>query len=140
MNLEKILKFISRQKVAVLGSVDELGYPNQKAMLAPRKIERQMVFYFSTNTCSIRVRQYRINPKASLYFFHKGLIRYEGVMFTGEIEILEDYAIKKALWQRGDRIFYKQGITDPDYCILKFTAISGRYYCDLKSESFSCQE
>ena len=31
---------------------------------------------------------------------------------------------------------YKKGVTDPDYCILKFTAASGRYYCDLKTESF----
>lgn len=31
---------------------------------------------------------------------------------------------------------YKGGKTDPDYCVLKFTAKSGRYYCDLKSENF----
>lgn len=27
----------------------------------------------------------------------------------------------------------KKGITNPDYCVLKFTVISGRYYCDLKN-------
>ena len=33
-------------------------------------------------------------------------------------------------------IFYKKGVTDPDYCVLKFTSQNGRYYCDLKTESF----
>lgn len=34
-------------------------------------------------------------------------------------------------------MYYKQGVTDPDYCVLKFTAVKGRHYCDLKSESFN---
>ncbi|GHT31057.1 hypothetical protein AGMMS49574_12160 [Bacteroidia bacterium] len=45
-------------------------------------------------------------------------------------------AKKRELWQRGDKMFYPQGVTDPDYCILKFTAKEGRYYCNLKTESF----
>ena len=40
------------------------------------------------------------------------------------------------IWKKGDTIFYKKGVTDPDYCVLKFTATSGRYYCDLKTENF----
>jgi general stress protein 26 len=34
-------------------------------------------------------------------------------------------------------MFYPKGVTDPDYCVLKFTAQEGRYYCDLKTDSFS---
>ncbi len=30
----------------------------------------------------------------------------------------------------------KKGVTDPDYCVLKFTAIKGRYYSNFKSEDF----
>jgi len=33
-------------------------------------------------------------------------------------------------------MFYKGGVTDTDYCVLRFNAISGRHYCDLKTESF----
>jgi general stress protein 26 len=40
------------------------------------------------------------------------------------------------IWQKGDIIYYSQGVTDPDYCVLKFTAIEGRYYSNFKSESF----
>lgn len=137
MTVEEITKFISRRRVAFINSIDEEGYPNTKAMLPPRKIEGGIrTFYFSTTTSSIRVSQYINNPKACLYFYHKGLVRYKGVMLKGTMEVLEDLEIKKSLRKTGDRIFYPKGVTDPDYCVLKFTAFEGRYYCDLKTESF----
>ncbi len=125
-------KFIKRRKVALIGSVDENGYPNIKAMLSPRKIDGND-FYFSTNTSSLRVGQFAQNPKACLYFYRKGLFKYQGVMLTGVMEILTDPAIKQELWQVGDSMFYKKGVTDPDYCVLHFKAATCRYYCDLKT-------
>lgn len=136
-SMEQIVSFIKKQKVAFISSIDEKGFPNQKAMLPPRKIEGMNTFYFSTNTSSMRVTHYRSNPNACIYFYHKGLIKYEGVMLTGTMEVVEDNAIKKELWRMGDKIFYSKGVTDPDYCVLKFKAQVGRYYCDLKTESFS---
>ncbi|MDR0796880.1 MAG: pyridoxamine 5'-phosphate oxidase family protein [Tannerella sp.] len=140
INLEKIKQFIGKRKVAFIASVDKDGFPNVKAMLRPRKIEGLKTFYFSTNTSSIRVQQYRENPKACVYFFRKGLVKYQGVMLKGTMDVLETDEIKKELWQFGDKIFYPKGVTDPNYCILKFTATSGRYYCDLKTESFDIEK
>jgi len=136
MNLNKIKKFINKQKVSFICSIDEENYPNVKAMLKPRKIIGLKEFYFSTNTSSIRVNHYKNNPNASIYFYHKGLIKYVGVMLKGKMEVLTDQETKNIFWKNGDTIFYKKGRTDPDYCILKFTAKSGRYYCDLKTENF----
>ena len=136
MDLKKIEGFIDRQKVSFICSVDSEGCPNVKAMLKPRKRKGLKVFYFSTNTSSMRVSQYRENSKACIYFYHKGLIRYEGVMLKGRMEVLTDQKTKELIWRRGDTLFYKKGVTDPDYCVLRFTASSGRYYCDLKTESF----
>ena len=136
MDKEKIIGFIRRQKVSFVCSVDENGTPNVKAMLKPRKQVGLKEFYFSTNTSSMRVKQYLKNPNASIYFYHKGLIRYEGVMLTGTMEVLTDQAAKEMIWKKGDTVFYKKGVTDPDYCVLKFTAKNGRHYCDLNTESF----
>lgn len=136
MELRQIRKFIDRQKVSFICSVDENGYPNVKAMLRPRKIKGLKEFYFSTNTSSLRVKQFQNNPNASIYFYHKGLIKYTGVMLVGKMEVLTDQNTKDMIWRKGDTIFYKKGVTDPDYCVLKFTAESGRYYCDLKTEGF----
>ena len=139
INPEKIKRFIGKRRVAFIASVDDEECPNVKAMLPPRKIEGLTSFYFSTNTSSIRVQQYRAHPKACIYFYRKGLIKYQGVMLKGTMEVLENDEIKRELWRFGDKIFYPKGVTDPDYCILKFTATSGRYYCDLKTESFEIE-
>ena len=139
MDMKKLEKFIARQKVTLICSVDEQGYPNVKAMLKPRKRDGLKAFYFSTNTSSMRVRQYKANPKACIYFYHKGLIKYTGVMLKGKMEVLTDPETKEMIWRKGDTMFYKGGVTDPDYCVLQFSAESGRYYCDLKTENFSVE-
>lgn len=136
MNLKKIEKFIDRQKVSFICSVDNENYPNVKAMLKPRKRNGIKEFYFSTNTSSMRVNQYINNPNAAVYFYRKGLVKYTGVMLRGKMEVLTDEETKNTIWKRGDTIYYKKGVTDPDYCVLKFTAQSGRFYCDLRTESF----
>ena len=139
MDLKKIEKFIDKQKVSFICSIDKDNYPNVKAMLKPRKRVGLKEFYFSTNTSSMRTKQYRNNPKASIYFYHKGLIKYTGVLLKGKMEVLEDDKTKRSIWRRGDTMFYKKGVTDPDYCVLKFTAESGRYYQDLVTENFEVE-
>lgn len=136
MNFKKIENFIDKQKVSFICSVDNENYPNVRAMLKPRKHIGLKEFYFSTNTSSDKVQQYRKNPKASIYFYHKGMVKYTGVMLKGKMEISTDQETKNLLWKPGDTMFYKKGVTDPDYCVLKFTATSGRYYCDLKTKDF----
>ena len=42
MGLEKVLKFIKKQRVSFICSVDENGCPNVKAMLKPSKIYGMM--------------------------------------------------------------------------------------------------
>lgn len=136
---EQMIEFIQKQKVAFIASVDEDGFPNMKAMFMPRKIDGNS-FYFTTNTSSMRSQQYMKNSKASIYFYNKGRFRYEGIMLTGTMEVLQDDETKKDIWRTGDTMFYKQGVTDPDYCVLKFTAIKGRHYYDLKTENFQMED
>ena len=76
---EYISEFIRKQKTAFIGSVDEDGFPNIKAMFTPRKIEGNC-FYFSTNTSSMRSQQFMKNPNASIYFYNRGRFKYEGIM------------------------------------------------------------
>ena len=78
--VQTIGNLIDRQKVSFISSVDEEGFPNMKAMLSPRKREEIKQFYFSTNTSSMRVRQFRENPKASIYFCDTRF--YRGVMLV----------------------------------------------------------
>ena len=134
---QTIGSLIDKQKTAFISSIDGDGYPNTKAMLPPREREGIRAFYFTTNTSSMRAAQYRNNPKACLYFCDKRFFR--GVMLRGEMEVLEDRGTKERIWRDGDTLYYAGGVNDPDYCVLKFTAYSGRYYSNFHSEDFQIQ-
>ena len=131
---ETIAKMIDKASTSFISYVDEEGYPITKAMLKPRKRNGIREIWFSTNTSSNKVKYFRKNNKASIYFIDKRYFR--GVSLVGTIEVLETVEAKEMIWQTGDEMFYKEGITDPDYCVLKFTAYKGRYYSNFKSEDF----
>jgi general stress protein 26 len=128
---------IDKAGVSFIGSVDSEGFPNMKAMLPPRKREGIKHLYFTTNTSSMRVSQYKENSKACVYFCDKRFFR--GVILKGTMEVLEDSYFKEMIWREGDTMYYPLGVTDPDYCVLKFTAYSGRFYSNFKSENFEIE-
>jgi general stress protein 26 len=70
--VQTISTLIDKQKIAFIGSVDVEGFPNMKAMLTPRKREGIKVLYFTTNTSSKRVAQYR----AAFVFDKNGVEEY----------------------------------------------------------------
>ncbi len=129
MEKDQILQFISKQKTAFIASIDEQGQPVIRALSAPRIIEGNEI-YFSTNTSSNKVKQFLANNKACVYFYKRGKIKYQGVSITGEMQVCTDQATKDKVWRLGDRLFYKKGVTDPDYCVLKFKCKTAEYYCD----------
>lgn len=133
MDKLQILNFISEQKTAFIASVNEQGYPVIRAMLSPRKIDGDEV-YFTTNTSSSKIKQYSANEKACIYFYKRGKFKYQGVSIIGEMQVCTDQTTKNEIWRFGDKLFYKQGVTDPDYCVLKFKCKSAEYYCDFKIE------
>jgi len=134
---QTIGNLIDKQGISFISSVGSDGFPNTKAMLPPRKREGIKTFYFTTNTSSMRVSHYRKNPKACIYFYDKRFFR--GVMLKGSMEVLEDSATKKMIWKEGDTMYYSKGVTDPDYCVLRFTAQRGRYYTNFSSEDFAIE-
>ncbi len=133
MDKTKIFKFISKQKMAFIASVNEYGFPVIRAMLAPCKIDGNEI-YFTTNTSSNKVKQYLANKKACVYFYKRGTFKYQGVSITGEMQVCTDQETKSKIWRFWDKLFYKQGETDPDYCVLKFKGKTAEYYCDFKIE------
>ncbi len=125
---------IDKSKTAFIGSIDSEGFPNIKAMLQPRQREGIKTIYFTTNTSSMRATQFMNNEQACVYFCNSRF--FKGLMLKGQMEVLTDSASKEMIWREGDTMYYPKGVTDPDYCVLKFTAISGRFYNSFKSENF----
>lgn len=133
MDKARLFQFISKQKTAFIASVEEQGHPVVRAVSTPRIIDGEI--YFSTNTSSNKVKQYLANGRACVYFYKRGLIKYQGASLIGEMQVCTDQATKDKIWRTFDKLFYKQGVTDPDYCVLKFVGKSAEYYCDLKIET-----
>lgn len=134
---QTIGNFIDKQGVSFISSIGDDGFPNTKAMLPPRKREGIKAFYFTTNTSSMRVGQYKKNSNACIYFCDKRF--YRGVMLKGTMKILADSESRAMIWREGDTMYYPEGVSDPDYCVLKFTAQSGRYYENFHSENFDIE-
>ncbi len=132
MDKTQIIKFISKQKTAFIASIDEQGCPVIRALI-PRIIDENI--YFSTNTSSNKVKQYLANNKTCVYFYKRGKIKYQGVSIKGEMQVCTDQETKNKLWRLGDGFIYKKGVTDPDYCVLKFKCRTAEYYCDLKIQT-----
>jgi general stress protein 26 len=133
----EIIKLRKKSKFAYVGSVNEEGFPQTKCMFII-KGDSVHIHYFSTNTSSKRVQQFLKNPKASVYYCNETF--FKGALFTGIMEVIDDIEIKKRFWNKGDEQYYPQGVTDPDYCILKFTAETVNYYHNLSNNIFSINE
>lgn len=136
--IKTIENLIDKQNVSFISSVDSCGFPNIKAMLPPRKREGIKTFYFTTNTSSMRVSHFRKDHNACIYFCDTRF--FKGIMLTGTVEVLEDSVNKELIWKEGDTMYYPGGITDPDYCVLRFTAYKGRYYSNFKSKTFEIRD
>lgn len=134
---ETIGNLIEKQSVSFISSVDEKGYPNTKAMLAPCKRLGIKTFYWHTNSPSMRIKHYRNNPKACIYFCDRRFFR--GVMLQGTMEVLDDKKTKEALWNDDYEKYYTGGANGGDFIILKFTAENGRYYSNFHSENFEIE-
>lgn len=125
---------VDHAKTVYLSSVDEDGFPNTRALLSVREREGIRTFYHSTNTSSQKVKQFLANPKACLYVCDHRF--YRGVMLLGTVEVLTDAESRNRIWRRGDTMYYPEGVDDPDYTVLRFTATKARYYHNFKTEEF----
>jgi len=127
-------KIIRSASLGYAGAIDEKGYPTVKAMNWNKKyFEAPNTFYFASNHGSLRAKLWQKNPRATLYF-HKG---FNGIMLWGKMEVLDTPELRAKLWTPLSSFVYRNGgKSDPDYCILKFTATRGRYYANFHSEDF----
>jgi general stress protein 26 len=131
--VQKGLELIKNAKIALVGSIDNGGFPNVKAMMNLES-EGLRKIWFSTNTSSKRVSYLQNNPKACVYYVDSE--KFMGLMLVGTIEVTQDNELRRKLWADGCEVYYPLGINDPDYSILSFTAERGNFYQGLENIDF----
>lgn len=131
--VDKALSLVNRSQIVMLGTIDDKGHPNIRAMI---KMENEGLkrIWFTTNTSSRKIPQLKMNPKACVYFVD--FDKWMGLMLIGNTEILQDPESRHRCWRDGFEKYYPQGVNDPDYSVLRFTAQWGKYYHSLAHITF----
>ena len=135
---ETVNSTIKNSNICLVSYISTEDYPTTKALLMPRKMEPQGVYWFSTVNHSTKVDGYRKNSKASVYYIDQS--KFIGVSLSGTMEVIDDPAVKRSFWITGDEMFYPHGIDSDDYVILKFTSETGRLYAQIQHFNFDPKE
>jgi len=115
--IEKASQVIKTCDAAYLGVIDENGAPSVSTA-SPLKPEGIREVYFGTSPCANKTKRLLKDKRASVCF-HKG---GDNITLVGEAEILTDQATKSRVWQSWFIEHFTGGETDPNYCVIKFTA------------------
>lgn len=135
--IRTIMDMRMNQSTVNVSSIDQDGYPITRAMQVIEHGSYQ-THYFVTSASSGKVQDYSRNPQASVYYSEE---RYGiAVLFIGKMEVCTDLEAKKRLWRKSFQKYYPLGLSDPDYCVLKFTVEAGRFYRNSMSETFMIKE
>lgn len=121
---EKATQIVANAQVITLASIDEGGYP-RPVPLSKLGVDGRSIFV-STGTHSLKTNQFRVNPKAGLSIIDD----QSSIIFTGEVEIVVDMAIKRAYWSDWMLAHMPAGVEDPEYTLLKFTPKAATYWID----------
>ncbi len=125
----EILELMNRAQAVFLASNGEEG-PSIRALVNLRRadiypgiadVARRDGFtvYLTTSRKSRKVQEVIADPRVSLYYSLPE--RFEGVTLNGSAVLDEDEDLRRALWCDAWRIYWPEGLTDPDYCVLRFT-------------------
>lgn len=133
---DKAEKLYREVNTFILTCVGADGYPLTKAVVPGKHRESLKELYFCTNTSSKFVAEINKNAKTSVYFYSRRLV-WKGCLLKGDMEVVTDMKVKEKFWQKKFKNAYPQkAFTDPDFCVLKFTSNSGRFYSWFKPEDF----
>lgn len=121
---EKAAQIVARAQIITVASIDENGYPRPVAMVKLK--DENGAIYVSTGTSSAKTAHFKANPKAGVSIVEGN----DSVVYTGEMEIVADEAVKRSLWGDWMLSHFPGGADDPEYCVLKFTPRSATYWID----------
>ncbi|MFX1326796.1 MAG: pyridoxamine 5'-phosphate oxidase family protein [Promethearchaeota archaeon] len=141
------LDLMETSKAAYLTTIDSEGYPITRAMFNLKNkeqfpeffeffhgLDNEFEIYISTNTASSKTGHIKKNPKICVYYCDPE--DFKGVMFGGEVEIIDDMNIKKNLWLDWWTRYYPEGLEDPDYTLLHLKPKVAQFYYRLQKVQF----
>jgi general stress protein 26 len=124
------VKLVESAWPAYLGTVDLQGRPRIRAIFNLRNRERfpnlvplfqghddDLLLFFTTNTSSAKVAELKANPAVAVYFSNPE--ESFGLMLGGDMDMVTDTELRRALWHDGWEKYYPGGYDDPDHTVLR---------------------
>jgi len=135
---EKANKLIRTFAYAGFGVMDENGYPSISAisLLNPETISE---LYFATTMDSNKVKRLQKNNKASINCYTST----NNITLVGETELFSDQETKSKYWENWQdwialgQDVYPGGVSDPNYCYIKFTTKRVALWIDEEGAEFT---
>ena len=120
---------------AYLGVIDENGCPHVSTV-STIKPESIFTAYFATGMGANKTKRLLRDKRASVCYRADG----NNISLVGEAEILTDQETKSRCWLDWLIHHFPGGETDPNYCIIKFTAKRASLWIDNESAEFMIDE
>lgn len=127
---QKATVLIEKCSVATLTSITEKGYP-RTCVLSIAKAEGFSDIYFITSKRSHingKATHFETNSKASVCYYTEG----DSVTLIGNVEFIEDKKLQESVWNETDRKFFKNGIDDPKFRLIKFHTLEATFWIEGK--------
>lgn len=127
---QKATALIEKCSVATLTSITEKGYP-RTCVLSIAKAEGFSDIYFITSKRSHingKATHFETNPKSSVCYYTEG----DSVTLIGNVEFIEDKKLQESVWNETDRKFFKNGIDDPKFRLIKFHTLEATFWIEGK--------
>ena len=127
----KANQIIKTCDAAYLGVIDESGYPHVST-ISPVNSENIFAAYFATGMDANKTKRLLRDKRASVCYRADG----NNITLVGEAEILTDQKTKSRCWLDSFINHFPGGETDPNYCIVKFTAKRASLWIENESVEF----
>jgi|GEM_PF-3301693 len=116
--MPKAIEYLASCKTIYLGTVNEKGEPEVRAM--GNAGTEDLVVWMITNKSSRKAKHINDNGKACVYCGEWGEKVLMGLRLVGSAEMVDDEEMKKKMWKDEYARWYKQGVDDSEYVLIKF--------------------
>ncbi|MCL2843037.1 MAG: pyridoxamine 5'-phosphate oxidase family protein [Oscillospiraceae bacterium] len=132
---EKANELIKTFAYASFGVIDEHGYPSVSAV-SLQNPENISELYLTTTLDSNKAKRLQKNNKASINCYTS----MNNITLVGETEIVSDQETKSKYWQDWVALgsdVYPGGVSDPNYCFIRFTTKRVTLWIDEEGAEFT---
>jgi general stress protein 26 len=123
----RVLALMDAAEAVYLATISANG-PRLRALVNLRRADQyplpsrtartdDFTVYLCTSRESDKIAEITADPRVSVYYSEPK--SYHGVMLCGVAEILDDPALKTALWSDDWRIYWPDGAANPDYVVVR---------------------